>query len=74
MFDMIFSFQGRDVGPSKSAAAIEAQKIESAKIIRLAEWILASAFFVVVVNGKKLRSYDLSAVLDARVSITLPST
>lgn len=67
MFNVILSLQGGDVGSPESAAAIEAQQIESAEVVGLAQGILAFAFFVV--NGEEFRSYYLSAVLDTVVSI-----
>ena len=70
MFDVVLPFQGRDVGSTQSAAAIEAQQVKSAEIVGLTQRILACAFFVI--NREKLRSYNLSAVLDTIISFAFP--
>ena len=66
VFNMILSFQSRNVGSTKSAAAIKAEQIKSAEVVCLAQRVLAFTGFIV--NGEKLRSYYQSAVLDTIVS------
>lgn len=66
MFDVIFPFQRSDVGASESTAALEAEKIKSPEVVRLAERILAVSIFVVY--RKELGGYNLSAILQVRMS------
>lgn len=61
MVNVIFAFQGRDVGSPEGTTTLIAEQAESSKIICLAEGVLTLA--VVVVGGEELGCDDLTTVL-----------
>ena len=50
MVDMILPVKSCDIGPAKGTATLMAEKIEAAKVISLAKWILTCS---IVVVGRK---------------------
>lgn len=63
MLNVIFSIQGGDVGPAQSAITLVTQQPEPAKIVSLAEGILATA--ILPVDGKEFGS-DIGATILSR--------
>lgn len=60
MFDVVFAIKSSDIGTSESAATLETEKIESTKIICLAQGILARTIFSI--NWKEFGSDNLTTV------------
>lgn len=65
MVNMIFPFQGRDVGSPEGAPTLVAEQAKSSKVISLAKGVLALAIFVV--GWEELGRHDLAAVLNNTV-------
>lgn len=65
MVNVIFPFQGRDVGSPEGATTLVAEQAESSKVISLAKGVLALAIFVV--GWEELRRDDLTAILNNTV-------
>jgi len=61
VFDMVFAFQCRDVGPTKSTTTFMAQKAEASKVVSFAERVLNTAVFRV--DGEEFRGNNFTAIL-----------
>lgn len=61
MFDVIFAFECCDVGSSQSSTAIEAKQIQAAKVVGLAERILAGS--TLIIDRKEFRCHNLATIL-----------
>lgn len=61
MLDVVLALQRSDVGAAESLSAVVTEQVEPAKVVGLAQGVLARGF---VGDGEELGCYDLAAVLD----------
>lgn len=61
--NVIFPFQGRNVGSPEGATTLIAEQAESSKVVGLAKGVLAVAIFIV--GREELGRHNLTAILDA---------
>lgn len=66
VIDMILVIESCDVRAPQGAIALVADEVEPPEVVSLAEWILPFSFFLI--NWKKLRSYNITAILGSELA------